>query len=79
MDTNKRGFSAVNIYRELANIVDGKEGKYGMVFKSKSDEARLNLLLNNYANGKIFNNPAQRITKVLFEGTKEILNKDFAL
>jgi hypothetical protein len=79
---NERGFDAVNIYRELANIiVDGKIGEYRSlgILPKKSDEARLNGFLNNFANGKTFDNPAQRITKVLFEGTREILTKDFAL
>jgi hypothetical protein len=86
LETNDRGFAALDIFKDLGRMIEGKDGKYASFRresvkepKSKSDLARLNGLLNIYTKGITFNNPSQKITKVLFEGTKEILTKDFAL
>ena len=70
-------FKPLNLKNKLFQIVANKEAKAGLIFKSNVEFTDLDAYLNKVAQGKSFENNTQKLTTILFDGTKEMLTKDF--
>lgn len=75
-EMGNNAFKPLNLKNNLFKIVENKEAKAGW-FNSNVEFTDLDAYLNKAAKRKSFQNNTQKLTEVLFEGTKELLTKNF--
>ncbi len=76
---NRRGFSPFDFDSTIENLVEGKTGEHGLLFKSKVDYSFFDNTLNKLSKGKSYNNTTQKVVKLFFEATKNILTKNYEI
>src|SRR6218665_1511656 len=78
MSNNKRGFSPFRLNSTLDSLIQDKTVKSGF-FSSKVDFAMYDDELSKKSKGKKYSSPQQKLIKLFFETTEEILISKFGL
>ncbi|HMP22458.1 MAG TPA: hypothetical protein PKC39_15980 [Ferruginibacter sp.] len=78
MSANKRGFSPFNIDTSLESLIKDRTVKSGWL-SGKVDYAMFDDKLSRKAKGKSFSSPQQKLIKLFFDTTEEILTSKFGL
>lgn len=78
MSDNKRGFSPFNLDSTIEALIEGREVKSGW-FSSKVDFSSMDNKLSKQAKGKTYSTTSQKLIKLFFETTEEILTTKFGL
>ena len=78
MSNNRRAFSPFNLYTSLDALVADRTVKRGL-FSSKVDFAMFDNNLSKQSKGKTYSTAQQKLIKLFFETTEEILTSKFGL
>ena len=78
MAENKRGFSPFNLNSSIEALIEGRAVKSGW-FSSKVDFPALNNKLSKQGKGKTYSSASQKLIKLFFDTTEEILTSKFGL
>ena len=77
MADNKRGFSPFNLNSTLDNIIKGKTAKTGPLGWSKFDSHHYASMLNKHSKNKSYKSAQQKLVKLFFDTTQDIINSKF--
>lgn len=78
MSNNSRGFSPFNLESTLDSLIQDRTVKSGF-FSSKVDFALFDDRLSKKSRGKSYSSPQQKLIKLFFEATEDILTTKFGL
>ena len=78
MSANKRGFSPFNLDSSLESLIKDRVVKTGL-FSGKVDYAMFDNKLSKRSKGKTYSSSEQKLIKLFFETTEEILTSKFGL
>ncbi|MDE0470533.1 MAG: hypothetical protein OXH57_01220 [Ekhidna sp.] len=76
MSDNKRGFSPFNLDSDVAALIKGRTVKSGW-FSSKVDYRTMDKKLSRLAKGKNYTNESQKLIKLFYDATEDILTSKF--
>jgi hypothetical protein len=79
MAENKRGFSPFNLESSIEALIQGRTTVKSGWFSSKVDFPAMNNKLSKQAKGKTYSSASQKLIKLFFDTTEEILTSKFGL